>query len=284
MDPRRARDPRLARQRGSAPQQQQQQQQQSQYPPQQPYQQQQSGYPPPQQYQQQYPPPQYQTPQPHYSQQQPQYPHQYQQPPPSFPPNAQQGPPYPSQQQQPPTAPPFPTQSQPTPAPVSAYPTATPQQYPAHAISNQQLAEEARGAAELAKHHDPEPVKTIYKPRPLFCVVCASNQVRAAPSPTYVGRFALIPSLLDRTARWRGTTYSRELFLRRVGGRRAWRFSFSPRIQEGWLPRRLVWDGLCCAFAWPCDRQAEHIPVRYAVQRYLPGAREAGPAAVRFTP
>ena len=52
------------------------------------------------------------------------------------------------------------------------------------------------------------------RPRTAFCVVCASNQVRAAPSPTHVGRFALIPSLLDRTARWRGTTYSRELFMR----------------------------------------------------------------------
>ncbi|KAI0734938.1 Ssu72-domain-containing protein [Fomitopsis betulina] len=58
---------------------------------------------------------------------------------------------------------------------IPTYPTATPQQYPAHAISNQQLANEAPGATELAQH-EPQPVKTIYKPRPLFCVVCASNQ------------------------------------------------------------------------------------------------------------
>ncbi len=38
--------------------------------------------------------------------------------------------------------------------------------------SNQQLAEEAQAAA------SGPPATSSYKPRPLFCVVCASNQVR----------------------------------------------------------------------------------------------------------
>lgn len=256
MDPRRARDPRLARQRGGAPQPPQQ------YPPQQQYPQQPPGYSPPQQQYQHYPPPHYQTPPPHYpaQQQQQPYPHQYQQPPPSFPPNAQQGPPYQAQQQQPPTASPFPPQPQ---SSIPTYPTATPQQYPAHAISNQQLANEAPGATELAQH-EPQPVKTIYKPRPLFCVVCASNQVRG-PSVCTCDAAKLIPSLLDRTARWKDTTYWRELLLR-VHRSRACQFWFSLGMQKGRVPCRLIRDGLGRPPARPCDRQAKHIPVWYALQ------------------
>lgn len=64
------------------------------------------------------------------------------------------------------------------------------QQYSSGPVSNHQLREEAEGASSLpppatASQPQTQPAteiktKQIYKPRPLFCVVCASNQVRVA--------------------------------------------------------------------------------------------------------
>lgn len=100
------------------------------------------------------------------------------------------------------------SQGYPPPGPQNAYPaypTATPPQYPTHDISNQQLSQEAQGAATLP--HDPpqeqlqEP-SSGYKPRPLFCVVCASNQVSdASPRPIAPEQ---LPMRDSRIGRWRG--------------------------------------------------------------------------------
>ncbi|KAL7282067.1 hypothetical protein ACG7TL_003536 [Trametes sanguinea] len=55
------------------------------------------------------------------------------------------------------------------------YPTATPPTFPAHDISNQQLAQEAQSAADLPHENQVQQQQqqqsSGYKPRPLFCVV-----------------------------------------------------------------------------------------------------------------
>lgn len=78
-------------------------------------------------------------------------------PPPSFPPQGAGSsmPSYPSASAPPPLAMPYST----TPA------------------SNQQLNEEAQDAAAMLQHPAPSTTPRPYKARPLFCVVCASNQV-----------------------------------------------------------------------------------------------------------
>jgi RNA polymerase II subunit A C-terminal domain phosphatase SSU72 len=76
----------------------------------------------------------------------------------------------------------------------------TPSQMPPYSsgsVSNQQLTEEAQAASVLPPpgpsiQPAPPPVidaksKLVYKPRPLFCVVCASNQVCACVTRLLTG-------------------------------------------------------------------------------------------------
>ena len=97
-----------------------------------------------------------------------------------------------------------------------------------------------------------------YKQRPLFCVVCASNQVRPVLNTTLFCHLGFGIESVDGGPQ-------RSL----VGSRLQPFQQHLMKPQQGWLPSHFCRYRICCEAPWPFDRQAKYLFFRYALQRYL---------------
>ena len=122
--------------------------------------------------------------------------------------------------------------------------------------------------------HPPDtPSPPSFKTRPLFCVVCASNQVGgsgirpvAAPEGHLLQNRSMEGHFVLQCARF-CCMYVRAL----------------PDLsKESWVSRYFVRHWVSCSITGPFHRQAQHLPFWYAVRRHLPGTPGERPSLVRL--
>jgi len=112
-----------------------------------------------------------------------------------------------------------------------------------------------------------------FKTRPLFCVVCASNQVGGFGTRACV---ASLKGVLLQNRSMEGHFVLQCACFDSISVR-----GVSDISKESWFPRYFVWHWVSCTITGSFHRQTQHLPFWYTIRRHLPGTPGERPSLVR---